>query len=85
MSSQPLNKFAAFDAQAHFPELLEKVASGKEIMITEDGQPVARLVPAARKNSPADRSAAIERWRELSKALPLGDLNIRDLIAEGRR
>ncbi|MBX3412238.1 MAG: type II toxin-antitoxin system prevent-host-death family antitoxin [Pirellulales bacterium] len=85
MSSQPLNTFAAFEAQAHFPELLEKVASGEEIIITEHGQPVARIVPVARQHTQEERRDAIRRIQELQKGLSLGDLKIRDLIEEGRR
>jgi prevent-host-death family protein len=32
------------EAQAHLPELVEKVAAGEEIVITRDDTPVARLV-----------------------------------------
>ena len=85
MSSQPLNTFAAFDAQAHFAELLEKVASGEEITITEDGQPVARIVPVARTHTQEERRDAIRRIQERQQRLSLGDLKIRDLIEEGRR
>lgn len=85
MSSEPLNTFAAYDAQAHFPELLEKVASGEEITITEHGQPVARLVPVTRKHTPEERREAIRKIQELQKGLSLGGLKIRDLIEEGRR
>lgn len=31
------------DAQAHLPELLDRVAAGEEIVITRDGQPIATL------------------------------------------
>lgn len=33
------------EAGARFQELLERVERGEEIVITRDGQPVARLVP----------------------------------------
>jgi prevent-host-death family protein len=36
------------EAQAHLPELIEQVQQGEEILITRQGQPVARLVAAAR-------------------------------------
>ena len=32
-------------AKAHLSELLERVASGEEIVLTRRGRPVARLVP----------------------------------------
>jgi len=33
------------EAQAHLPELLEKVAAGQEVVITRDGAPLARVAP----------------------------------------
>lgn len=33
------------EAQAHLPELLARVGTGEEVVITSEGQPVARLVP----------------------------------------
>ena len=35
------------DAKAHLSALLDWVAGGREIVITSDGKPKARLVPAA--------------------------------------
>lgn len=35
------------EAEMHLRELIQKLGSGTEILITRDGQPVARLVPAA--------------------------------------
>jgi prevent-host-death family protein len=75
----------AYDAKTHFSELLERVESGEEITITRHGSPVARLVPVKKKFTPQERREAIERIKKLSKGLSLGDLKIRDMIAEGRR
>jgi prevent-host-death family protein len=85
MSWQPTNTVGAYDAKTHFSELLAKVASGEEITITRHGTPVARLVPARRQATPAERRAAIARWTASSQGLSLGGLKIRDLINEGRR
>jgi prevent-host-death family protein len=35
------------DAKARLPELVERAASGEEIVIARNGQPRARLVPLA--------------------------------------
>jgi prevent-host-death family protein len=35
------------DAKAHLSALLEWVSGGREVMITSDGEPKARLVPAS--------------------------------------
>jgi prevent-host-death family protein len=34
------------EAQATLPDLIHRMSSGDEVVITENGQPVARLVPA---------------------------------------
>ena len=33
------------EAKTHFSKLLERVALGEEIVISRDGQPIARLTP----------------------------------------
>ncbi|NLE57680.1 MAG: type II toxin-antitoxin system Phd/YefM family antitoxin [Planctomycetes bacterium] len=78
------NLVGAYDAKAHFSELLERVESGEEVTITRHGSPVARLVPVKRSVTPEERLAAIRRWRESSKGITLGGLKVRDLINEGR-
>jgi len=79
------NIVGAYDAEAHFSELLEKVAAGEEIIITRHGTPVARLAPVKRRTTSDERRAAIARWRTSAQALSLGDLTIKDLVNEGRR
>jgi prevent-host-death family protein len=74
----------AYDAKAHFSELLERVENGEELTITRHGSPVAKLVPVKRSVSPEERMTAIRRWQEASKGITLGGLKLRDLIDEGR-
>jgi prevent-host-death family protein len=33
------------EAQIHFPELIEKVVRGEEVIILRDNKPVAKIVP----------------------------------------
>lgn len=40
------------EAQAGFPELLERVLSGEKIIICHKGTPVVRIVPIAEKTLP---------------------------------
>jgi antitoxin (DNA-binding transcriptional repressor) of toxin-antitoxin stability system len=40
------------EAQTRLPELIHRLTPGEEVVITEDDQPVARLVPAARLGEP---------------------------------
>lgn len=66
-------------------QLLERVAQGERITITENGAPVAMLIPPALgRNLTVDE--AIADIKELRRGLTLGPgLTIRDLIEEGRR
>ena len=36
------------EAQAHLPELLERVAAGEAVVITRDDTPIAQVVPIPR-------------------------------------
>ncbi|MGE3779782.1 MAG: type II toxin-antitoxin system Phd/YefM family antitoxin [Pirellulaceae bacterium] len=69
----------------HLSELLEKVEAGQEITITKHGSPVAKLVPVRKKATAKERAAAIQRIQTLGSSLRLGDVKIKDLIAEGRK
>ena len=85
MAMETSSTVGAYEAKTHFSALLEKVEAGEEFTITKHGAPVARLVPFRKQSTPAERRAAIERIKKLSKGLSLGGLKIRDLINEGRR
>ena len=39
------------EAKTHLSRLLEQVAAGEEVIIAKAGKPVARLVPAANRNT----------------------------------
>jgi prevent-host-death family protein len=80
-----MESVGAYEAKAHLPQLLDRVARGEEILITRNGRPVARLVP-----EPADEitdiRSVIAEIREFRKGRKLGDdVTIRELIEEGRR
>lgn len=79
------NSVGDYDAKTHFPELLERVAAGEVITITQDGLPVARLIPAGKDASEAIRREAIAQMRRLASRNQLRGLGIKDLIAEGRK
>lgn len=79
------NSIGAYDAKTHFPELLQRVAAGEVITITQDGQPVARLIPAGADDLTASRREAIAQMRLLASRNRLGGLGIKGLIAEGRK
>lgn len=78
-------KVTTEQAGKEFTQLLQRVIHGEEIIITDDGKPVATLVPvqaAAQRKLPM----TLEELREFRKNITLGpDLTIEQLIREGRR
>jgi prevent-host-death family protein len=50
------------EAKARLSELVEKVASGDEILIARDHKPVARLVPVGRVGARKPGSAKGQVW-----------------------
>lgn len=73
------------EAKIQLPQLLERVANGEEFTITEDGKPVAKLVPLGVVKPKADVRAAVEAMKQLRKTQSLGGLSVREMIEEGRR
>ena len=49
------------EAQAKLPDLIHRLHSGDEVVITENNQPVARLVPAAAELQQEPRQPGILR------------------------
>ena len=81
-----METIGSFEAKAHLPQLLERVANGEEFTITEHGKPVARLVPAPSPEPRPDVRQVIEELKAFSKGNTLGEgLTIREMIEEGRR
>ncbi len=73
-----------FEAKTHLTQLLDRVAKGERIVITNRGKPVAMLVPPEPERQNVRQ--AVKEMRELRKGNVLGeDLTIRELIEEGRR
>ena len=85
MKTPEYKTVGVYEARTRFSQLLQRVAAGEEITITRHGHPVARLVPALITHSVERRQEAILKMRELAGRNRLGDLRIRDLIAEGRK
>jgi prevent-host-death family protein len=79
-----MERIGIYDARAKLSELIDRVQSGEEVVLTRHGEPVARLVPekARRKRS---RAAAVVRIRALARRLNIRDVDVRNLIEEGRR
>ncbi len=79
-----MERIGIYDARAKLSELIERVQSGEEVVLTRHGEPVARLVPEKprRKRS---RAAVVTRIRALARKLNIRDVDVRKLIEEGRR
>ncbi|HEX9277017.1 MAG TPA: type II toxin-antitoxin system prevent-host-death family antitoxin [Casimicrobiaceae bacterium] len=79
-----MERIGICDARARLSELIERVESGEEVVLTRHGEPVARLVP---EKPPRRRSrvAAVTRIRALARKLNIRDVAVRKLIEEDRR
>lgn len=78
-----MREVGAYEAKTHLPRLLEEVARGRTFTITKHGRPVARLVPVAGGDGGADE--VVQAIKQARARVTLGDLDIADLIDEGRR
>jgi prevent-host-death family protein len=68
-----MRSVGAREANQHFSELLREAESGKDITITRNGKPVARLSPVrAAKISKAREKALRELMALLEKGIDLG-------------
>jgi prevent-host-death family protein len=76
-----MKTMGVFEAKTHFSALINCVGDGETIIITKNGEPVARLVPISRTNDDAAKSME----RILSTRGKLRGIAIRELIEEGRR
>ncbi|MFZ4604096.1 MAG: type II toxin-antitoxin system Phd/YefM family antitoxin [Caulobacterales bacterium] len=74
----------AFEAKTNLSSLLDRVASGEEVLITKHGKPIARLTKAPADDQP-DVDAVIARLRELRRGVTLDGLDWRELRDEGRK
>lgn len=69
--------------KANFEEFIDRVRAGEEITLTDQEQPVARVIPI-RRHDPERIRRSIEEMRRMSERNSLGGLRIKDLINEGR-
>ena len=68
-----MTEIGAFEAKNKLSELLDRVESGEEVVITRRGQPVAKLVPVDSTEHARERSReAMRRIRALAKEMNLG-------------
>ena len=65
-----MQQVGALEAKDILGTLLDRVQNGEEIVITRDGKPVARLVPASGAIDQEQVRAAMERIRSRAKDVP---------------
>lgn len=75
---------AMFEAAGRFPALLERVAEGEKVVITQDGKPVAQLV-AVNVIDRAKVDEVVDKLKRLRKGTTLGGLSWKELRDDGRR
>lgn len=73
-----------YEAKSKLSQLVEKVLSGEEVILTRRGRPVAKIVkmtPSGRR----DRISLLREIRSLSRRVKIPKrISIREVIAEGR-
>lgn len=62
------------DAQENLAELLDRVESGEDVILTRDGKSIARIVRAAPALTREEREAAFDRIRAMAPPRMPGDL-----------
>lgn len=81
-SSAMTVEVALRDLRNHTSDLLQRVESGEELVITKRGKPVARLMPVAQKRRrPIPREEMAERLRSAQADPGLRD-DLRELAGE---
>lgn len=79
----------AFEAKTRFGELLERVSTGEEVVITRHDKPVARLIPEGAQRLDEVRRS-VQGLRDLQQRIrrrsrvKLSDSEARSAIEEGR-
>ena len=80
-----MTSVALFEAKNRLSELIDRVQSGEEFVITRRGKVVARLALPESGGVAQRANDAIAGLRASRKGVSLGRLKSRDLITEGRR
>ncbi|MDR4515695.1 type II toxin-antitoxin system prevent-host-death family antitoxin [Nitrosomonas sp.] len=79
-----MKEIGAFEAKNKFGALLDWVEGGEEVVITRHGKAVARLVSVQEKFDRTKARQAAANITVRRKGMSLGELEIKDLINEGR-
>jgi len=80
-----MERVGTYDARNRLSELIDMAERGEEVIITRHGKPVAKLVKAEADDDQVRRAEAAVQWIFDNRGdNSLGDLQIKDLISEGR-
>ncbi|MGH7118313.1 MAG: type II toxin-antitoxin system Phd/YefM family antitoxin [Acetobacteraceae bacterium] len=79
-----MREIGAFETKTKLGQLLDRVETGEEIVISRRGKVVARLVPPEAGFDRERARGAAARIRAMRKGVTLGGLKIKELIDEGR-
>ncbi len=83
-----MESIGIYEAKSKLSELVERAESGREVVITRRGKPVAKLVPA-KAGQVIDRAALFREIKALRRTIrlkkPLSLREIREAIEWGRR
>ena len=74
-----MEEIGTHEAKTRLSELLAKVRQGEEFLITNRGEPVAKLIPAFKQDKSQIR-LAIKEIKEIQSRNRLDGLKIRDMI-----
>ncbi|MDQ2857319.1 MAG: type II toxin-antitoxin system prevent-host-death family antitoxin [Candidatus Eremiobacteraeota bacterium] len=78
-----MRQITTYDAKNRLSELLDAVAAGETIEIMRRGKPAARLVPIPEQNEHFQSPREAADWLRENR-MKLADMNLRELIEEGR-
>ncbi|TAK44638.1 MAG: type II toxin-antitoxin system prevent-host-death family antitoxin [Betaproteobacteria bacterium] len=81
-----MERIGIYDARSRLSELVGRVESGEEVVLTRRGRAVARLVRAEEGTRNKARAEAVRRIRALRKRMNLriSRAEVRRAIAKGR-
>ena len=80
-----MREIGAFEAKNRLSSLLDEIERGEEIVITRRGRAVAKLIPARSPIDAEQAKSAARRINHRRRGVRLGEVDLKDLINEGRR
>lgn len=78
-------EIGSYEEKTKLPELLRGVQAGNHYTITSRGKPVASLGPAGNKHDVESAVAVAQMRQIMRRATSSIEVNIKELIEDGRR